>query len=194
MRKAQVERNTKETQIVLSLNLDGKGSFAGTTGVGFFDHMLNLFACHGSFDMVLDVHGDLPVDSHHTLEDLAIVLGDALDRALGNRIGIRRYGIFYCPMDEALSRVVIDLSGRPYLVYDVELKAERIGDFETEMLREFLYALSVHGRMNLHVTNLYGINSHHIAESVFKALGHALKGAVYVEADSDKVLSTKGVL
>ena len=170
MRSAQIERETAETQIAVSLNIDGSGTFGGTTGIGFFDHMMNLLACHSGMDITLHVHGDLDVDTHHTIEDLAIVF------------------------DEALTRVVIDLSGRPYLVYDVKLAVERIGTFETEMLKEFLYALAVHGRMNLHVTNLYGENAHHIVESVFKGLGHALKEAVRIEGDETSVLSTKGVL
>ena len=194
MRSAQIERETAETQIALSLDIDGTGTFAGTTGIGFLDHMMNLLACHGGMDITLHVHGDLDVDTHHTVEDLAIVLGGALAQALGDKKGIRRYGMFYCPMDEALTRVVVDLSGRPYLVYDVKLNVERIGAFETEMLKEFLYALSVHGRMNLHVTNLYGENAHHIVESVFKALGHALREAVALSGDESAVLSTKGVL
>ena len=194
MRSAQIERETAETQIALSLNIDGTGTFAGTTGIGFLDHMMNLLACHGGMDITLHVHGDLDVDTHHTVEDLAIVLGGALAQALGDKKGIRRYGMFYCPMDEALTRVVVDLSGRPYLVYDVKLNVERIGAFETEMLKEVLYALSVHGRMNLHVTNLCGENAHHIVESVFKALGHALREAVSLSGDESAVLSTKGVL
>lgn len=194
MRNAQVNRETAETQIAISLELDGDGTFVGATGIGFLDHMLNLLACHGGMDMSLHVHGDLDVDTHHTVEDLAIVLGDALTQALGDKKGINRYGMFYCPMDEALTRVVVDLSGRPYLVNNVKLQVERIGDFETEMLQEFLYALAVHGKMNLHVTNLYGVNAHHIVESVFKALGHALKEAVRIEGNGDSVLSTKGVL
>ena len=194
MRNSDIERSTEETQIAVSLELDGIGSFMGSTGIAFFDHMLNLMACHSGMDISVHVHGDLAVDNHHTLEDLAIVLGDALTQALGDKSGIARYGMFYCPMDEALTRCVIDLSGRPYLVYDVAIPAERIGTFETEMLREFLYALSVHGRMNLHVTNLYGTNGHHIVESIFKALGHALKQAVHIEKENSGVLSTKGVL
>ena len=192
MRKAEIKRQTAETDIAVQLNIDGSGKFSGTTGIGFFDHMLNLLACHSGMDLAISVKGDLEVDTHHTLEDLAIVLGEALTSALGDKKGIRRYGCFYCPMDEALTRVVIDLSGRPYLVYDVNLKAERIGSFETEMLKEFMYALAVHGRMNLHICNLYGENSHHIVESAFKALGHALREAVTVEGTG--VLSTKGVL
>ena len=156
--------------------------------------MLNLLACHGAMDLSIHVHGDLEVDTHHTIEDLAIVLGDALTKAVGDKKGIKRYGMFYCPMDEALTRIVLDLSGRPYLVYQVPLHVERIGTFETEMLKEFLYALSVHGKMNLHVTTLYGENDHHIVESIFKGLGHALKEAVTIEGDGSTVLSTKGVL
>lgn len=192
MRKASITRNTAETQISLELNLDGKGTFTGTSGIGFLDHMLNLLCCHGSLDLNLSLHGDLEVDTHHSVEDLAIVLGEALNQALGDKKGIHRYGCFYCPMDEALTRVVLDLSGRPYLVYQVPLRVERIGAFETQMLKEFLYALAVHGRMNLHVTTLYGENDHHIVESIFKGLGHALKEAVHIEGD--QVLSTKGVL
>ncbi|MCI1821976.1 MAG: imidazoleglycerol-phosphate dehydratase HisB [Megasphaera sp.] len=194
MRTAEIERNTAETQIAMSIELDGIGSFAGSTGIGFFDHMLDLLACHSGMDISIHVHGDLEVDTHHTIEDLGIVLGQALYKALGDKAGITRYGMFYCPMDETLTRCVIDLSGRSYLVYDVAIPAERIGTFETEMLREFLYAVAVHGRMNLHVTTLYGTNAHHIVESVFKALGHALKQAVYIEGENSNILSTKGVL
>lgn len=192
MRSAEIKRETAETKIGVSLNIDGSGSFEGTTSIGFFDHMLNLFTCHSGMDLKISVQGDLEVDNHHTLEDLGIVLGEALAQALGGKKGINRYGCFYCPMDEALTRVVIDLSGRPYLVCDVPLQVERIGTFETEMLKEFLYAFAVNARMNLHVANLYGDNAHHIVESVFKALGHALKEAVAVSGSG--VLSTKGVL
>ncbi len=192
MRSAEVKRETAETKIGVSLNIDGSGSFEGTTGIGFFDHMLNLFTCHSGMDLKISVQGDLEVDNHHTLEDLGIVFGEALAQALGDKKGINRYGCFYCPMDEALTRVVVDLSGRPYLVCNVPLKVERIGTFETEMLKEFLYAFAVNARMNLHIANLYGDNAHHIVESVFKALGHALKKAVTVSGSG--VLSTKGVL
>lgn len=192
MRSAEIKRETAETKIGVSLKLDGSGSFEGTTGIGFFDHMLNLFACHSGIDLKISVQGDLEVDNHHTLEDLGIVFGEALAQALGDKKGINRYGCFYCPMDEALTRVVVDLSGRPYLVCNVPLKVERIGTFETEMLKEFLYAFAVNARMNLHIANLYGDNAHHIVESVFKALGHALKEAVTVSGSG--VLSTKGVL
>ena len=144
MRSAQIRTGERQKRrLTVSLNIDGSGTFGGSTGIGFFDHMMNLLACHSGMDITLHVHGDLDVDTHHVLEDLAIVFGDALTKALDDKKGIHRYGMFYCPMDEALTRVVIDLSGRPYLVYDVNLKVERIGAFETEMLREFLYALSV---------------------------------------------------
>lgn len=192
MRSASIKRDTAETQIALTLALDGHGKFNGTTGIGFLDHMLTLFCAHGHFDLELTLHGDLEVDTHHSVEDLAIVLGDALTKAVGDKKGIRRYGCFYCPMDEALTRIVLDLSGRPYLVYQVPLHVEHIGAFETQMLKEFLYAFAVHGRMNLHVTTLYGENDHHIVESIFKGLGHALHEAVTIEGD--QVLSTKGVL
>lgn len=193
MREAEIVRCTAETQIRLRLCLDGAGSFHGTSGIGFFDHMLTLLAVHGGFTIELDAKGDLDVDNHHTVEDIGIVLGEALTKALGNKKGIRRYGCFFCPMDEALSRIVIDLSGRPYLVYDVNIPVERIGSFETEMTREFFMALAVHGAMNLHVACLYGINGHHIVESLFKGLGHALAEAVSFRG-GDGVLSSKGVL
>ncbi len=192
MRKANIERNTAETQISLTLTLDGSGRFEGTTGIGFFDHMLHLLARHGNFDITLSCKGDLEVDNHHTVEDVGIVLGQAFTEALGDKKGIRRYGLFYCPMDEALSRIVVDISGRPYLVYDVQLPVERIGSFETEMLKEFLYAFAVHAKMNLHITNLYGDNGHHIVESIFKGMAHALQEAIQLEGD--RILSTKGVL
>lgn len=193
MREAEIVRCTAETQIRLRLCLDGDGSSHGTSGIGFFDHMLTLLAVHGGFTIELDTKGDLDVDNHHTVEDIGIVLGEALSKALGDKKGIRRYGCFFCPMDEALSRIVIDLSGRPYLVYDVNIPVERIGSFETEMTREFFMALAVHGAMNLHVACLYGINGHHIVESLFKGLGHALAEAVSFRG-GDGVLSSKGVL
>ena len=158
--------------------------------LGIFIGYAGFYIVRKNFSMAIP---GLETLGFHT-EDLAIVLGDALTQALGDKKGINRYGMFYCPMDEALTRVVIDLSGRPYLVYDVKLAVERIGTFETEMLQDFLYALAVHGKMNLHVTTLYGTNAHHIVESVFKGLGHALRQAVAIEGNADSVLSTKGVL
>lgn len=192
MRKAVIERNTKETQIRLSLTLEGEGKFEGTSGIGFFDHMLTLLCGHSGMDLTLHAHGDLEVDNHHTVEDIGIALGEALKKALGDKNGIARYGCFFCPMDEAMSRVVLDLSGRPYLIFDVEIPVERIGTFETEMTREFFLAFADHAMMNLHMATLYGVNGHHIVESLFKATGHALKQAVTIEGTG--ILSTKGVL
>lgn len=192
MRQAEIHRKTGETDIAISLVIDGEGRFEGTTGIGFFDHMMNLLACHSGMDISLSCQGDLEVDNHHTIEDLGIALGSVFLKALGDKKGIRRYGAFFCPMDETLSRIVLDLSGRPYFVYDVKIPVERIGTFETEMTREFFLAFAMHGMMNLHMACLYGENGHHIMESLFKGLGHALKEAVTVEGG--RVLSTKGVL
>lgn len=192
MRQAEIHRKTGETDIAISLVIDGEGSFEGTTGIGFFDHMMNLLACHSGMDISITCQGDLEVDNHHTIEDLGIALGSVFLKALGDKKGIRRYGAFFCPMDETLSRIVLDLSGRPYFVYDVKIPVERIGTFETEMTREFFLAFAMHGMMNLHMACLYGENGHHIVESLFKGLGHALKEAVIVEGG--RVLSTKGVL
>lgn len=192
MRQAEIHRKTGETDIAISLVIDGEGRFEGTTGIGFFDHMMNLLACHSGMNISLSCRGDLEVDNHHTIEDLGIALGTVFLKALGDKKGIRRYGAFFCPMDETLSRIVLDLSGRPYFVYDVKIPVERIGTFETEMTREFFLAFAMHGMMNLHMACLYGENGHHIVESLFKGLGHALKEAVTVEGG--RVLSTKGVL
>lgn len=192
MRQAEIHRKTGETDIAISLVIDGEGRFEGTTGIGFFDHMMNLLACHSGMDISLSCRGDLEVDNHHTIEDLGIALGTVFLKALGDKKGIRRYGAFFCPLDETLSRIVLDLSGRPYFVYDVKIPVERIGTFETEMTREFFLAFAMHGMMNLHMACLYGENGHHIVESLFKGLGHALKEAVTVEGG--RVLSTKGVL
>lgn len=193
MRSAEIVRNTAETQIRVRLSLDGDGSFRGTSGIGFFDHMLTLLAVHGGFTLELDAKGDLDVDNHHTVEDIGIALGEALKQALGDKRGIRRYGCFFCPMDDALSRIVLDLSGRPYFLYDVQIPVERIGAFETEMTREFFLALAMHGAMNLHMACLYGVNGHHIVESLFKGLGHALAEAVSLRGGG-AILSSKGVL
>ena len=192
MRQAEIHRKTGETDIAISLVIDGEGRFEGTTGIGFFDHMMNLLACHSGMDISLSCRGDLEVDNHHTIEDLGIALGTVFLKALGDKKGIRRYGAFFCPMDETLSRIVLDLSGRPYFVYDVKIPVERIGTFETEMTRGFFLAFAMRGMMNLHMACLYGENGHHIVESLFKGLGHALKEAVTVEGG--RVLSTKGVL
>lgn len=192
MRKATLRRTTGETDISITLTIDGKGNFEGTSGIGFFDHMLHLLARHSGMDISLTCQGDLDVDNHHTIEDIGITLGEAFEKALGDKKGIHRYGCFFCPMDETLSRIVLDLSGRSYLVFDVDIPVERIGSFETEMTREFFLAFANNAKMNLHMATLYGVNGHHIVESLFKGIGHALKEAVTVEGDT--VLSTKGVL
>jgi imidazoleglycerol-phosphate dehydratase len=194
MRNATNTRITQETQITCRLNLDGSGQYIGMTGMGFFDHMMTLLAKHAGFDLEMDCQGDLQVDTHHTVEDAGIVLGTVLKEALGDKRGIRRYGTFYCPMDETLTRTSLDLSGRGYLVYDVNLTRARVGDFETDMLKEFLYALAIQSGTTLHVTTLYGHNDHHIVESVFKSLGRALKEAVALDGFSQEIPSTKGTL
>lgn len=192
MRKATLRRTTGETDISITLTIDGKGRFEGTSGIGFFDHMLHLLARHSGMDISLTCQGDLDVDNHHTIEDIGITLGEVFEKALGDKKGIHRYGCFFCPMDETLSRIVLDLSGRSYLVFDVDIPVERIGSFETEMTREFFLAFANNAKMNLHIATLYGVNGHHIVESLFKGIGHALKEAVTIEGDT--VLSTKGVL
>ena len=192
MRKATLRRTTGETDISITLTVDGAGRFEGTSGIGFFDHMLHLLARHSGMDISLTCQGDLDVDNHHTIEDIGITLGEVFEKALGDKKGIHRYGCFFCPMDETLSRIVLDLSGRSYLVFDVDIPVERIGSFETEMTREFFLAFANNAKMNLHMATLYGVNGHHIVESLFKGIGHALKEAVTIEGDT--VLSTKGVL
>ncbi len=194
MRSGEISRATAETRIQLKLTLNGKGVFAGSSTMGFFDHMLTLFCRHGAVDLELQASGDLQVDTHHLVEDLGICMGQAIRSAVGNAAGIRRYGSMRLPMDEVLTCVDLDLSGRGYLVCNVHLDREKVGDFETEMLREFLYALAIHGGMNLHVNTLYGENNHHILESVFKALGRALREAVQIIDESGAIPSTKGVL
>ena len=187
-------RNTKETQIELEINLDGSGEAAVDTGIPFFDHMLNGFARHGLFDLRVRVKGDLDVDCHHTVEDTGIVLGEAISQALGDKAGIKRYGSFLLPMDETLALCAIDLSGRPYLNYDVCFTTEQIGTLDTEMIREFFYAVSYSAAMNLHVKILDGINNHHMAEALFKAFGKALDAATMEEPRLSGVWSTKGTL
>ena len=193
-RIGKVERKTAETQLQCQWSLDEKGQFIGETGIGFFDHMMVLLAKHSNTRIEIDGKGDLEVDSHHLIEDLGIALGNCLVEALGEKRGIERYGAFTCPMDEVLTQVNLDLSGRGYYVGNFELKREKIGDFETEMLREFLYAFAINGKMNLHVNVFYGINEHHIVESIFKALGRALKTAIRIEEGNDEIPSTKGLL
>lgn len=193
-RTASITRNTKETRIALTLDLDGSGSASVSTGIGFFDHMLNSFARHGMFDLTLTVNGDLEVDTHHTIEDTGIVLGKAIKEAVGDKKGMLRYGSALLPMDEALLLCALDLCGRPYLVYDLKLDKERVGDFETEMVREFFYAVSYGAEMNLHLKQLDGSNNHHIIEGAFKAFAKALDMATGLDARITGVLSTKGSL
>ena len=194
MRQAHIERNTKETQISLTLNLDGNGAADVSTGIGFFDHMLINVARHVLFDPTLSVKGDLQVDTHHTIEDTGIVLGKAIKEAAGDKKGIVRYGSVILPMDESLLLCALDLCGRPYLVYDLSLDREFVGDLETEMIREFFYAVSYGAEMNLHVKQLSGTNNHHIIEGAFKAFAKALDAAVQVDPRIQGVLSTKGSL
>jgi len=193
-RKAYIERKTGETDIKLNINIDGEGKSLINTGIGFFDHMLNLFSRHGFIN--LDVHaiGDLHVDSHHTIEDVGIVLGQAIKEALGDKAGIRRYGMAYVPMDEALAMVVIDLSGRPFLVFDADFSTEKIGNFDSQMVEEFFRAVAFNAGMTLHIKVLYGKNDHHKAEAIFKAFGRALDEAVKVDRRISGVMSTKGIL
>lgn len=193
-RAAVVERNTKETRISMNLNLDGSGNASLDTGIGFFDHMLNGFARHGFFDLDLSVQGDLEVDSHHTIEDTGIVLGTAIKQALGDKAGIRRYGSCILPMDETLVLCAIDLSGRPYLNFAADFTVSRLGDMDTEMAREFFYAVSYAAGMNLHIKVLDGTNNHHIMEAIFKAFAKALDEATLPEPRLQGVLSTKGSL
>lgn len=193
-RIANVERTTKETEISLTLDLDGNGTSQIDTGIGFFDHMLAGFAKHGFFNLDVKVKGDLIVDCHHTIEDTGIVLGEAIKEALQDKTGIRRYGHFILPMDETLVLCAIDLCGRPYLNFDVDFTAEKIGYMDTEMAREFFYAVSYSAGMNLHIKKLDGTNNHHIMEAVFKAFGKALDMAVAYDERIEGVLSTKGTI
>jgi imidazoleglycerol-phosphate dehydratase len=193
-RFAEVERLTGETQVSIRLGIDGQGTFSGQTGVPFLDHMLHLFTRHGLFNLAVTARGDLEVDAHHTVEDIGITLGQALRQALGEKKAINRYGSALVPMDEALAQVVIDISGRPFLVYDVVLTTSRVGEFDTELIEEFLRALAVNAGLTLHVRLLSGKNTHHIAEAVFKGLGRALREAVQIDPRVEGVPSTKGVL
>jgi len=193
-RSSRVERCTKETNISVTLNLDGTGQADVQTGIGFFDHMLTLWAKHGLFDLQLKADGDLYIDGHHTVEDTGIVLGKALAQAVGDKAGIRRYGTAFVPMDEALAQVSVDISGRPFLHYDVVTAVERVGTFDTELTEEFLRALADNAGLTLHVMLLHGKNGHHIIEAVFKALGRALDEATRKDERIVGVMSTKGSL
>ena len=193
-RIASQKRETKETSIEITLNLDGKGEGACDSGIGFFDHMLLSFLRHGSFDLDVSAAGDLHVDGHHTVEDIGIVLGSCIKEALGDKAGIKRYGSMILPMDDALVLCAVDLCGRPYFEYDAAFATERIGYLDTELIREFFYAVSYSAGMNLHIKVLSGINSHHICEAMFKAFAYALRDAVLIDHDNKTVLSTKGSL
>jgi imidazoleglycerol-phosphate dehydratase len=193
-RRAVVKRKTRETDIELSLGLDGEGRSKIATGIGFLDHMLTAFATHGRFDLDVRCKGDLHVDAHHSVEDVGIALGQALKQALGDKQGIVRFGHAYCPLDEALSRCVIDLSGRPWLHFEVKFKAQKVGDMPTELFEDFFWALADHGRLNVHLDVLRGRNAHHIAETLFKASSRALSMAVARDPRVKGVPSTKGSL
>jgi len=193
-RGATIERQTKETKIELTLGLDGDGSAEINTGVGFLDHMLDLLARHGRLDLKVAANGDLETGAHHTTEDVGIVLGQALDQALGDRKQIRRYGSAYVPMDESLAHCALDLSGRPFLVFLADLPVTSIAGFDTELAEEFFRALANNAKMNLHIRVLYGTNAHHMIEASFKALARALREAVSIDPEETGVPSTKGVL
>lgn len=193
-RIAQLTRTTKETDITLSINLDGEGTGNISTGIGFFDHMLNSFARHGFFDLEIQAKGDLYVDSHHTIEDVGIVLGEAIAKAMGDKKGIKRYGSLILPMDESLILCSLDLSGRPYLVYDVDYTVDRVGYFDTEMVKEFFHAVVYSAGMNLHIKKLAGSNNHHMIEGIFKSFAKALDEALSYDPRIKDVLSTKGTL
>ena len=194
MRKATVSRKTAETGIEVSINLDGTGQYDCRTGVGFFDHMLDQLSRHSLIDLTVRAKGDLHIDDHHTVEDVGIAIGQALTKALGDKKGIRRYGSFLLAMDDALVRTALDLSARPFLIWNVDFPTQKIGTFDTELVREFFQALSTHGGITLHVDAIHGINSHHIAEATFKSVARALREAVEPDPRSDALPSTKGAL
>lgn len=193
-RSSEISRKTKETDIAVKLRLDGKGESRVATGIPFFDHMLTLFAKHGLFDVDIVCRGDIEVDAHHTVEDVGIALGEAFQQAVGSKEGITRYGAAYVPMDETLSRTVVDFSGRPYVVCKAEFPSEKVGAMSTELVEEFFRALAVHARINLHVEVLYGKNSHHMAEAMFKSAARAFCIAVTKDPRVGGIPSTKGVL
>lgn len=193
-RKAKIRRKTAETDISIEINLDGKGNGEISTTVAFIDHMLNLFARHGLFDLMIKGKGDTHIDDHHLIEDIGICLGDAVKKALGNKKGIVRYGSASVPMDESLCSVDIDISGRPYLIYNVEFKSRKIGTFDFSLIREFFKSFSDHSGMTLHINLIYGKNNHHMAEAIFKAFALALRKAVTIHGRIEGILSTKGSL
>lgn len=193
-RKGEVYRKTGETEIKISLNLDGTGTFSGSSGIPFFDHVLTALTKHGNFDLHLEAQGDLEVDGHHTVEDIGIVLGQTLTQALGNKRGINRYGHIILPMDEALILVALDISGRPFLNFAVDLPPVMLGTFDSQLVEEFLRAFCVHGGLTLHVKLLSGKNTHHIIEGIFKALGRTLRHAVEWDPKIKDIPSTKGII
>ncbi len=193
-RKAEIYRKTKETEVSMELDLDGTGQGKISTTVAFMDHMLNLFARHGLMDLIIKSHGDTQVDDHHLVEDIGICLGDAVNKALGDKKGIQRYGSAMIPMDESLCSLVMDISGRPYLIFNVELKSKKSDKFDYSLLREFFKSFSDHSGITLHINLLYGRNNHHIAEAIFKALALALRKAVTIHGRIEGILSTKGSL
>ena len=195
MRSATITRKTAETDITVTINLDGTGSYDNQTGVGFFDHMLDQLARHALIDMEIRATGDLHIDDHHTVEDVGITLGQALTQAMGDKRGIVRYGSCHLPMDDAQVRAALDLSARPYLIWNVDFPTQKIGAFDTELVREFFQAFSTHGGITLHVDQLHGFNSHHIAEAAFKAVARALRDALETDPrKADAIPSTKGAL
>jgi imidazoleglycerol-phosphate dehydratase len=195
MRKAEITRTTSETRISVSVDLDGTGSYRVSTGIGFLDHMLEQLSRHSLIDLAVDVAGDLHIDQHHTTEDSALAIGEAISKALGDRRGIVRYGQAYAPMDEALTRVAIDISGRPYLVWKLDFTQTKLGEWDTELVEHWFHSLAQTAGLTLHVENLYGRNNHHLVESAFKALARALRQAVSIDPrKADAIPSTKGTL
>ncbi|MDT2076522.1 MAG: imidazoleglycerol-phosphate dehydratase HisB [Planktomarina sp.] len=195
MRKSQITRNTAETNISVEINLDGTGKYDNQTGVGFFDHMLDQLARHALIDLNVQCEGDLHIDDHHTVEDVGIAIGQALAEAMGDKRGIRRYGDCLLVMDDALVRCALDLSGRPFLVWNITMTTQKIGTFDTELVREFFQALSTHGGITLHVDQVHGFNSHHIVEAAFKSVARALRDALEIDQrKSNEIPSTKGKL
>jgi imidazoleglycerol-phosphate dehydratase len=193
-RVAEISRQTKETKIQLALNLDGTGTASIKTGVGFFDHMLDLLSRHSLIDLNIEAQGDLHIDAHHTVEDVGIVLGQAIEKSLGDKRGISRYGWAIVPMDECLAQVAIDLSGRPAFVFNVKFRGDSIGDFPVELVEEFFKSVATNAKLNLHVTVPYGGNNHHLAEAIFKATAKAIRQAVSIDPRNPQVPSTKGML
>ena len=195
MRSATITRNTAETQILVTINLDGTGQYDNQTGVGFFDHMLDQLSRHSLIDMTIRAAGDYHIDDHHTVEDTGIALGQAIVQAVGDKKGINRYGSCLLPMDDALVRAALDISARPFLVFNLDMPTQKIGNFDTELVREFFQALSTHAGLTLHIDQLHGLNSHHIAEAAFKSVARALRQAVEIDPRMSQALpSTKGAL